>query len=257
MDIGFTEYEAKAYYTLLKMPSFTATELSKIAGIPRTKVYSVLGNLVQKGACTELPGKVVRFKAVEPTIAFQRILQSLDEKKDEVVNLADILLPIFEAKRKNEDPLEYIEVIRDRQSIVQRLDQLELATEYEIVTMNKPPYAVNISQMLEENAPFENKNISYKYIYEISDLSDPDLLELLKIFVKNGVDVRICKELPVKLAIFDSKVVLMSLDDNIPHTVSLTGLVITHSDFSNLLRKTFEMFFNMAIPLDEFLKQNK
>ncbi|ULT54929.1 TrmB family transcriptional regulator [Neobacillus drentensis] len=47
--LGFNEYEAKAYVSLVKQGPVTAYQVSKDSGIPRARIYDVLGNLVEKG----------------------------------------------------------------------------------------------------------------------------------------------------------------------------------------------------------------
>ncbi|MEK4841365.1 TrmB family transcriptional regulator [Bacillus sp. FSL L8-0152] len=47
--IGFNEYEAKSYVSLVKQGPVTAYQVSKDSGIPRARIYEVLGNLVEKG----------------------------------------------------------------------------------------------------------------------------------------------------------------------------------------------------------------
>lgn len=47
--LGFNEYEAKSYVSLVKQGSVTAYQVSKDSGIPRARIYDVLSNLVEKG----------------------------------------------------------------------------------------------------------------------------------------------------------------------------------------------------------------
>jgi HTH-type transcriptional regulator, sugar sensing transcriptional regulator len=47
--LGFNEYEAKSYVSLVKQGAVTAYQVSKDSGIPRARIYDVLGNLVEKG----------------------------------------------------------------------------------------------------------------------------------------------------------------------------------------------------------------
>ncbi|MFI3208989.1 MAG: helix-turn-helix domain-containing protein [Eubacteriales bacterium] len=47
--IGLSDAESKVYLTLLQRGSLTGYEASKLAGIPRSKVYNILENLTQKG----------------------------------------------------------------------------------------------------------------------------------------------------------------------------------------------------------------
>ena len=47
--MGFTEYEAKSYVSLIKQGTVTAYQVSKDSGIPRSRIYDTLKTLVEKG----------------------------------------------------------------------------------------------------------------------------------------------------------------------------------------------------------------
>ena len=49
-DLGFTEYEAKAYLALLDDSPVSGYRVAQNSGVPRAKVYEVLGGLVRRGA---------------------------------------------------------------------------------------------------------------------------------------------------------------------------------------------------------------
>lgn len=51
--IGFTEYEAKVYLTLLQEHPTTGYQISKKSGVPRSMVYEALGRLHARGAVLE------------------------------------------------------------------------------------------------------------------------------------------------------------------------------------------------------------
>ncbi len=47
--MGFTEYEAKSYVSLVKQGTVTAYQVSKDSGIPRARIYDTLKTLEEKG----------------------------------------------------------------------------------------------------------------------------------------------------------------------------------------------------------------
>lgn len=53
MELGFTDYEAKAYIALLQKNPATAYEIAKNAAVPTSKVYEVLVKLAEKGVISE------------------------------------------------------------------------------------------------------------------------------------------------------------------------------------------------------------
>ncbi len=54
VQIGFSEYEAKAYVALLRASPVTGYQLSKTSGVPRSMIYETLGKLAARGAAMTL-----------------------------------------------------------------------------------------------------------------------------------------------------------------------------------------------------------
>jgi len=54
VEIGFSEYEAKAYSSLLQKSPVSGYELSKLSGVPRSMIYEVAGKLTARGAAMTL-----------------------------------------------------------------------------------------------------------------------------------------------------------------------------------------------------------
>jgi HTH-type transcriptional regulator, sugar sensing transcriptional regulator len=48
-DLGFTDYEAKAYLALLREAPSTGYAVARSSGVPRAKIYEVLEGLVERG----------------------------------------------------------------------------------------------------------------------------------------------------------------------------------------------------------------
>ncbi|MBN1483533.1 MAG: TrmB family transcriptional regulator [Chloroflexia bacterium] len=55
VQIGFSEYEAKAYLALLQRNPASGYEISKLSGVPRSMIYEVLAKLAARGAAMTLP----------------------------------------------------------------------------------------------------------------------------------------------------------------------------------------------------------
>ncbi|HUK84674.1 MAG TPA: helix-turn-helix domain-containing protein, partial [Candidatus Acidoferrum sp.] len=71
--VGLTEYEAKTYLALLTTHLSTATRVSEKSGVPRTKIYSVLESLKNKGWVRIYSGVPLLFKVVEPMAVFDKV----------------------------------------------------------------------------------------------------------------------------------------------------------------------------------------
>ena len=67
LELGFTEYEAKVYLSLLRENPASAYETGKASGVPTSKIYEVLKKLVGKGIITVIDdGKTKRYVPAEP-----------------------------------------------------------------------------------------------------------------------------------------------------------------------------------------------
>lgn len=90
-ELGLTEYEAKCFLGLTKASSATASELSKICGVPRSRIYDVGDSLAERGLVEVEAGETKRYRAIPVEMAvnkFQREYQSrIAELEDHLQNL--------------------------------------------------------------------------------------------------------------------------------------------------------------------------
>lgn len=63
-NLQFTEYEAKAYLSLLGEAPLTGYAVAKKSGVPRSKIYEVLDNLVVRGDVLVSPGNTPQYTPV-------------------------------------------------------------------------------------------------------------------------------------------------------------------------------------------------
>jgi len=77
--VGLTEYEAKVYLSLLSDHLNSATKISEKSGVPRTRVYSVLESLENKGWIRIYSGIPLLFKAVDPREVFEKIQKDYND----------------------------------------------------------------------------------------------------------------------------------------------------------------------------------
>lgn len=67
VDIGLTEYEAKAYVALLKLGPASGYQVAKESGVPRSTIYEILAKLMTRGAVlTQSFAEQTRYAPVAP-----------------------------------------------------------------------------------------------------------------------------------------------------------------------------------------------
>jgi len=73
--MGLTEYEAKAYMTLLKYGTLTAEKISELGRIPLPRVYDTITELQKKGFVLVGHSRPKRFKPISPDKAIGMFLE--------------------------------------------------------------------------------------------------------------------------------------------------------------------------------------
>ncbi|WP_075218046.1 TrmB family transcriptional regulator [Mongoliimonas terrestris] len=93
-DLGFNDYEARAYIALLKLQPATAYEVSKEANIPKANSYTVLESLSRKEAVQPVSEQPVKYMAVAPETLFgtiaERTQRRCDRVKDGLARIAEV-----------------------------------------------------------------------------------------------------------------------------------------------------------------------
>jgi sugar-specific transcriptional regulator TrmB len=74
---GLSEYESKAYATLVQLGSGSVREICKVAGIPQPRAYDTLAKLESKGLVETQEGRPMVYRAVPPKDAFERLEKGL------------------------------------------------------------------------------------------------------------------------------------------------------------------------------------
>jgi sugar-specific transcriptional regulator TrmB len=83
VEIGFTEYEAKAYVALLRLGPASGYQVAKESRVPRSTIYEVLAKLVMRGAVlTQSFAEQVRYAPVPPDQLLGRMRREFEGHLD-------------------------------------------------------------------------------------------------------------------------------------------------------------------------------
>ncbi len=256
LEFDFTEYEAKALLVLLKKSSLTATEISQMAGIPRTKVYEVLNNIIAKGFCAEIPGSIRRFKAIPPDLSFKTLFTDIENKKRALENLENTLTPLFYASRDDSDPLDYIEIIRKKEVTIDKINNYINKAKKSLMIMNKIPYYNRLEDYYQDDkiSININKSIHYKYLFQIKKefLQKQEIMKVFEFLDSQpNVDVRFSYNLPLKFFCIDEKIVFISLKDKVKIDETMTAIVIDHPDMANACKLVFSASWENSMNFED------
>ncbi len=116
--LGFSAYECRAYLTLLEDFPMNGYALSKASGIPRSRIYEVLKNLIAKQMVFEqTSGKTSVYTPMEPAIFIKKLRSRYDKVFDDFTQYAGTLY----REPKQDDKLV---VIQGRENIISFLKVL-------------------------------------------------------------------------------------------------------------------------------------
>lgn len=114
--LGLSHYEAKAYLAILSEPPLTGYKLSKVSGVPRSRIYETIEKLAAKGLVLTQDGETSLVKPV----SFESFLERKEkENRKNIDYLREVLSQI---KKPPED--QGIWNISGRGQIIEAINQL-------------------------------------------------------------------------------------------------------------------------------------
>jgi sugar-specific transcriptional regulator TrmB len=236
-------------------------ELQEAVNIPRTKIYEVLNKLVNRNICIEKKlGRNKLYEAVEPKVALERVVDSykkdLERKEELVTEVSEVFTPIFQNSKSIVNPLEFIDIMKEKVQIHKRYTACLRSTKREMLTFNKGPYACDTSDRLEEQEDEEFKLLkrggACKDIYELSELKEVDwLLSSVKKSLRFGQQARVVKKLPIKMLLFDQDKVMFALEQPVPDSNELTMIYIEHKQLAEACSILFYHLWDQGIDINE------
>jgi sugar-specific transcriptional regulator TrmB len=117
VQIGFSEYEAKAYVALLRDSPVTGYQLAKLSGVPRSMIYEVLGKLTARGAAMVLRKEGSTQYAPVPACEF---LAQLQREQDALIGALEEELAGLDAV----SDLEYVWNIEGHESVMSKAREM-------------------------------------------------------------------------------------------------------------------------------------
>ncbi|MGD2177928.1 MAG: helix-turn-helix domain-containing protein, partial [Anaerolineae bacterium] len=117
VELGFSEYEAKAYVALVRENPATGYHVSKVSSVPRSMIYEVLGKLTARGAAMELR---LEGKTQYAPVPAQEFLNQLHRDHEALVtSLKDDLMSVGATS-----DLEYVWNIEGHENVMAKAQEM-------------------------------------------------------------------------------------------------------------------------------------
>lgn len=121
-EIGFSEYEAKAYTALVSANPATAYEIARSSGIPTSKIYEVISRLLEKGVVILADeNKTKRYIPIDPAEFIDsrknKLEVTLNELKQNLINI------------QTDTDISYIWNVREYEFLMEKAQRMVLSAE--------------------------------------------------------------------------------------------------------------------------------
>jgi len=106
-DLGLSEYEARAYRSLLDTGPTTAKELSRASDVPMGRIYDVLNSLETHSlARSQTASRPKKYIAVEPETALDRLLDDRKRELDQQAQQYEVIVDELAGELDSAEPVE-------------------------------------------------------------------------------------------------------------------------------------------------------
>jgi hypothetical protein len=254
--LGLNTYESSVYLALLARSGLASTELATRARVPRQRIYDVLRSLQAKGLVTARDTAPKTFYPVDPATALPALSANraaeLERERERTAAIAQALathlVPLFQAGRGQNDPLQYVEALADPARIASRANELAAAARSHVHALIKRPLILSAEQNRRFLLAPLDRGVRYRALYERSALDDLELGQWILELGRKGQEIRTVERLPVKMQVFDDEVALLSMQDPVGGPPSFTALAIRHRGAVALLNLAFERLWEEGEP---------
>lgn len=106
-DLGLSEYEARAYRSLLNTGPTTAKELSRASDVPMGRIYDVLNSLEQYNLVrSQTASRPKKYVGVEPATALDRLLDDKRRELEAQARQYEEIVETLESELETAEPIE-------------------------------------------------------------------------------------------------------------------------------------------------------
>ncbi len=208
MDLGLTEYQARAYLALLELGASTASQIPSVSRVPRTRVYGTMKQLHEKGLVEIIPETPLRYRPVPLKNYLEHQAKELRESAQRVEEGIEDLSKEFNIR--GEMAVEEggrFEAIYGRRNVRERLMRMYEASQRDIIgigTVSSPSRIVKSAiYTLEEKV---KQGLTVRYAFPVT-ASNKEHVDLIAKFAKiRAIDVH----LPIYFYVFDQEQILFN-----------------------------------------------
>jgi HTH-type transcriptional regulator, sugar sensing transcriptional regulator len=236
-EIGLSQYEKKAYLTLLSIGKSKSKSISKESGVSYGRIYEIMDKLEKKGLIAILPTEPKTFDAIEPKLAFKLILKKREEKLSALMNnISTLTIPEKTSPIKEQDKTI---VLQGKQKQLMMIGEMHERAKKEILMVPgiyEPSTARNVVTLRALN-----KGVKIKRLIKAINSKNKDILERSS---KLGEEVRKNNLPGLRLIVTDNKESMISIVN--PKSKDRISIYTTNKEFANSMSIFFSSLWDAS-----------
>jgi sugar-specific transcriptional regulator TrmB len=260
--IGLNKYERNLWAALLSRGASTAGELSDISNVPRSRCYDVLESLAEKGFIVIQPGKPMKYVAMPPREALERVKKKIHQDAVETGEKIDRFVrsdSIKELERLHKENIKMVKVedltgaLKGRYAMLQQTETMLKNAKKSIKLMTTE---TGLKELHEHHGHLLKKASDAGVKIQIAAPINKNTFEVAKLLgkfaqIRNVEDSDIVKKLSGRLVVVDGEEFLVGLTDDVKTHPTQDVALWTQSSHasSNVFEPMFELVWQHSKPV--------
>lgn len=244
--LGVEPVEELAYRHVLSTGSATPAEIAGALDLDEPRATALLTHLEHLGLVLPVDG-TSGYAAVDPRSALRALTDGYTLHVDRLREHIPELAAVFEDARRTADAPTLTQLVSGRSDIADWYGRLSHEVEREFLGFDRPPYVVTPTDSLEGLAI--SRGVVWRSVYAAASFDVPGRLDRVRADVVMGEQARVTAAVPVKLAIVDRRLAMVSLNLSLDEP---EALVTASPPLVEALCLMFENYWEHAQPLRQW-----
>jgi len=254
--VGLDAQAEQVYEVLLSIQSATVRDIVSATGLSTTTVRAALRLLEAYGLVSRTSRAPLIYQAIDPGIALDVLLHEREEQLRKARVHAQEMIDRYRQTIAGRNPVNVVEVITGKATILQRLDQIQRSALHELRYFDKPPYHSDPKAPNEAEMDVLRNGVQARAIYETASITIPDRLPTLDLYVTAGEQARVLPALPTKLIIVDDRLAAVPVYQDVTETPAPSFVIVHRSALLDALCHLFETLWQVALPFGSATQQH-
>ena len=241
---GLSPITERIYLFVLRMGHAAASAVAEHFSITPLDASQHLNTLRSLGLLAQRQGDEAEYTPVDPRYSLRAIASRLN---DAVLHIRDQIPELAErydhGTTTTQDSLE-TRVLGDPEAVAGWYARLQLQANHEFMAFDRPPYLSASMNPLEETVL--SRGVEWRAVYTADSFREGDIWDEVARWAAEGEQARVVPTLPIKLAIADRSIPLVSLT----LTAETHEILVTESGpLVEALCDLFEFYWERALPV--------